>query len=106
MPPATLSAGASRTRASAEHHILDLAAAETAQAIRGGPEFDMPGHAQSWFVGYPELASGPGPYSIERRFGIFDPVMDPTRTSTYEFIDRFLGEMAGIFPDPYMHIGG
>jgi len=70
------------------------------------PEFDMPGHAQSWFVGYPELASGPGPYSIERHFGIFDPVMDPTRASTYHFIDQFIGEMSGIFPDPYMHIGG
>jgi hexosaminidase len=77
-----------------------------ARGIRVVPEFDIPGHAQSWFVGYPELASGPGPYSIERHFGIFDPVMDPTRRGTYEFIDRFLGEMAGIFPDPYMHIGG
>ena len=77
-----------------------------ARGIRVVPEFDIPGHAQSWFVGYPELASGPGPYSIERHFGIFDPVMDPTRTSTYKFIDRFIGEMAGIFPDPYMHIGG
>ena len=77
-----------------------------ARGIRVVPEFDIPGHAQSWFVGYPELASGPGPYSIEREFGIFDPVMDPTRRSTYEFIDRLLGEMAGIFPDPYMHIGG
>ncbi len=77
-----------------------------ARGIRVVPEFDIPGHTQSWFVGYPELASGPGPYSIERHFGIFDPVMDPTRKSTYEFIDRFIGEMAGIFPDPYMHIGG
>jgi hexosaminidase len=77
-----------------------------ARGIRVVPEFDMPGHAQSWFVGYPELASGPGPYSIERQFGIFDPVMDPTRTSTYKFIDQFIGEMAGIFPDPYLHIGG
>jgi hexosaminidase len=77
-----------------------------ARGIRVVPEFDIPGHAQSWFVGYPELASGPGPYSIERHFGIFDPVMDPTRTGTYKFIDQFIGEMAGIFPDPYMHIGG
>jgi hexosaminidase len=77
-----------------------------ARGIRVVPEFDMPGHAQSWFVGYPELASGPGPYSIERHFGIFDPVMDPTRAGTYKFIDQFIAEMAGIFPDPYMHIGG
>jgi hexosaminidase len=26
------------------------------------PEFDMPGHTQAWFAGYPELASAPGPY--------------------------------------------
>jgi hexosaminidase len=66
----------------------------------------MPGHTKSWFVGYPELASAPGPYTIRREFGVEDAAMDPTRESTYAFIDRFIGEMAQIFPDPYMHIGG
>src|SRR3984957_113623 len=89
-----------------QEQAREIVAYARARGIRVVPEFDIPGHAQSWFVGYPELASGPGPYSTERQFGIFDPVMDPTRRSTYEFIDRFLGEMAGIFPDPYMHIGG
>jgi hexosaminidase len=74
--------------------------------IRVVPEFDMPGHTTSWVVGYPELASGPGPFSIERHFGVFNPVLDPTRESTYTFLDQFVGEMATIFPDPYMHIGG
>ena len=74
--------------------------------IRVVPEFDMPGHTTSWAVGYPELASGPGPFSIERHFGVFDVVMDPTRESTYTFLDQFVAEMATIFPDPYMHIGG
>ncbi|MGB6134105.1 MAG: family 20 glycosylhydrolase [Acidobacteriaceae bacterium] len=74
--------------------------------IRVVPEFDMPGHSTSWVVGYPDLASAPGPFSIERHFGVFDPVLDPTRDSTYEFLDKFIGEMAGIFPDEYMHIGG
>ncbi len=32
--------------------------------------------------------------------------MDPTRDEVYEFIDGFIGEMAGLFPDPYLHIGG
>ena len=32
--------------------------------------------------------------------------MDPTRESTYTFLDKFVGEMADIFPDAYMHIGG
>ena len=74
--------------------------------IRVVPEFDMPGHTTSWAVGYPELASAPGPFSIERHFGVFNPVLDPTKESTYQFIDQFVGEMAAIFPDAYMHIGG
>lgn len=76
------------------------------RGIRVVPEFDMPGHTSAWFVGYPDLASAPGPFQIERKFGVFDPVMDPTRESTYKFLDTFIGEMAAIFPDHFMHIGG
>jgi hexosaminidase len=57
-------------------------------------------------VGYPELASGTGPYHIERHWGVFDPAMDPTRESTYKFLDTFFGEMTALFPDAYFHIGG
>ena len=76
------------------------------RGIRVVPEFDIPGHATSWFVGYPELASAPGPYSIERNWGIFRPTMDPSRPQTFAFLDAFIGEMAQLFPDPYFHIGG
>jgi hexosaminidase len=76
------------------------------RGIRVVPEFDMPGHSTAWFVGYPELASAPGPYQIDRAWGIFDAAMDPTRESTYRFLDRFIGEMSHLFPDPYFHIGG
>lgn len=76
------------------------------RGIRVIPEFDMPGHATAWFVGYPDLASGKGPYRIERKWGVFDPAMDPTRETTYEFLDRFIGEMTTLFPDAYFHIGG
>jgi hexosaminidase len=76
------------------------------RGIRVVPEFDMPGHATAWFVGYPELASGAGPYQIERQWGVFDPAMDPTQEETYKFLDTFIGEMAGLFPDQFFHIGG
>ena len=76
------------------------------RGIRVIPEFDMPGHAGAWFVGYPNLASGKGPYEIQRHWGVFDPAMDPTRESTYQFLDLLIGEMAGLFPDQYFHIGG
>src|SRR5580658_10457791 len=69
-------------------------------------QVEMRGHSTAWFVGYPELSSGSGPYQIERRWGIFDPAMDPTRESTYKFMDKFIAEMTNIFPDRYFHIGG
>ena len=76
------------------------------RGIRVVPEFDMPCHTTAWFAGYPDLASGKGPYKIETRWGVFDPAMDPTRESTFEFISKFIGEMTTIFPDAYFHVGG
>ena len=74
--------------------------------IRVVPEFDVPGHTTCWFVGYPELASAPGPFQIERRFGIFEPTLDVSSEHVYTFLEGLLGEMASLFPDPYFHIGG
>jgi len=83
--------------------VIDYAAD---RGIRVMPEFDIPGHSTSWFVAFPELASAPGPYAIERRFGVAQPAFDPSNEKVYAFLDTFLGEMAGLFPDPYLHIGG
>jgi hexosaminidase len=76
------------------------------RGIRVIPEFDIPGHTTSWFVGMPELASAPGPYSVERKWGIFEPTLDPTKEETYRVLDQLIGEMAALFPDRYFHIGG
>lgn len=89
-----------------QDEVRDLIAYAHDRGIRVVPEFDMPGHATAWFVGYPELASGPGPYSIERGWGVFDPAMDPTREQTYKFLEKLIGEMAKLFPDAYFHVGG
>jgi hexosaminidase len=85
-----------------QDEIRDIVAYAHERGIRVVPEFDMPGHSRSWFVGYPELASAPGPYTLENG----DPIMDPTRESTYKFLGKFIGEMAKLFPDAYFHIGG
>jgi hexosaminidase len=84
--------------------IRDLVAYARDRGIRVMPEFDIPAHSRSWFVGYPELASTPGTYKIEP--GGVDTVMDPTQERTYKFLDKFIAEMAKLFPDAYFHIGG
>ena len=76
------------------------------RGIRVVPEFDMPGHSSSWFAGYPEIASTPGPFKIEEEWGVMDPAMDPMNEKTYKFLDTFIGEMTKLFPDHYFHIGG
>ena len=86
--------------------VREVVAYARDRGIRVVPEFDVPGHASSWFVGYPRYASGPGPYAIQRTWGVFDPTFDPTREVVYTFLDRFIGELATLFPDPYWHIGG
>ncbi len=89
-----------------QDQIREVVAYAQDRGIRVMPEFDMPGHTTAWFVGYPELAAAPGPYEITRTWGVMDPCMDPTREETYVFLDRFIGEMATLFPDAYFHIGG
>lgn len=89
-----------------QEQVKEIIAYARDRGIRVVPEFDIPGHSTAWLVGYPELGSAPGPYTIERRPGIFEPALDPTREEVYKFLDTFLGEMAALFPDDYLHIGG
>src|SRR6266513_1156833 len=89
-----------------QDQVREIIAYARDRGIRVMPEFDIPGHSTSWLVAYPEFGSAPGPYKIERGAGIFEPALDPTREQTYKFLDGFLGEMADLFPDSYMHIGG
>lgn len=89
-----------------QEEVRSLVAYARDRGIRVIPEFDIPGHTTSWFAGYPQLASAPGPFQIERKWGIFEPTLDVSREEVYTFLDGLLGEMAALFPDPYFHIGG
>ena len=89
-----------------QDQVREIIAYAHDRGIRVLPEFDIPGHSTAWLVGYPELAAGPGPFAIGRTWGVFDPAMDPTSEQVYTFLDKFIGEMAALFPDAYFHIGG
>jgi hexosaminidase len=89
-----------------QDEIREIVAYAADRGVRVVPEFDVPGHTTAWLVGHPELAAGPGPFLIERKWGVFDPTMDPTRDTVYAFLDAFFGEMVTLFPDEFLHIGG
>jgi hexosaminidase len=71
--------------------LADVVAYAKARAVRVLPEWDVPGHGRWGAV--------PG------IMGCSD-VLDPTADKTYEFLATFLGEMAGIFEEKWMFLGG
>jgi hexosaminidase len=81
-----------------QDEVREIIAYARDRGIRVVPEFDMPCHTTSWFLGYPDLASGQDPSQSS--------AIDPTRESTYKFLAGFIGEMAALFPDSYFHTGG
>lgn len=74
--------------------------------IRVVPEFDVPGHASTIVLAYLELGSGTKLNKIERKWGVFKPLLDPSNPKVYEFIDEVVAELVDLFPDDYLHIGG
>ena len=89
-----------------QDEVKEIVEYATERGVRIVPEFDMPGHSTTWMIGYPELASAPGPYQVEHTNGVKNAAIDPTRESTYHFLDSFIEEMTTLFPDEYIHIGG
>jgi hexosaminidase len=89
-----------------QEQVRDIVRYAADRGVRVVPEFDMPGHTGAWLVGYPWLSSGKGPFEIGRTWGVYDPVINPTNEKVYAFLERLIGEMAGLFPGAYFHIGG
>ena len=86
--------------------VREVVAYAAARGIRVVPELDMPSHTTSWIVAYPRLASNDSVYAPYTRWNTTNVAIDPTRETTYTFLDSLLTEMTALFPDPYFHAGG
>ena len=83
------------------------------------PEIDVPGHSMSAIAAYPELSCTKDPdtkvnpgssFSEWYNDGTFkmliDNTLNPSDEKVYEFLDKVFTEMAVLFPNPYIHVGG
>jgi len=82
--------------------IREIVAYAADRGIRIVPEFDVPGHSRAIVEAYPAV----GTVSKTEFLGMPAVALNPASETTYEFLERLFGEMAGLFPDPHFHVGG
>jgi len=83
------------------------------------PEVDVPGHSMAAIASYPELSCTKDPntkvnpgsnFSEWYKDGTFkmmvDNTLNPSDEKVYEFLDKVFTEVAALFPNPYIHVGG
>jgi len=66
------------------------------------PEVDMPGHVSAFLRMHPELNTDRNDAEHARRATWLDPELP----ATFTLAEEVLAGVAGIFPSPYLHIGG
>jgi hexosaminidase len=83
------------------------------------PEIDVPGHSLAAIAAYPELSCTKDPNArvnpgtaFSEWYGngtfrmLVDNTLNPSDERVYEFLDKVFTEVAELFPNPYIHVGG
>jgi hexosaminidase len=70
------------------------------------PEVDVPAHSRAAIVAYPELLCTGDPFKFKSAQDVRGNVLCPSQELTYKFLEGVFGELADLFPGPYIHVGG
>jgi hexosaminidase len=102
-----------------QNDIRDIIKYAAERNIKIIPEIDIPGHSMAAIAAYPELSCSkdqntkvnPGSsFSDWYGNGTFkmnlDNTLNPSDEKVYEFLDKVFTEVAALFPNQYIHVGG
>ena len=101
-----------------QNDIREVIAYAHARNVTIVPEIDVPGHSMAALAAYPELSCtkapvhvNPGtPFSEWYGNGTFkmkvENTLNPSDENVYAFLDKIFTEVAALFPNPYIHVGG
>jgi hexosaminidase len=82
--------------------VRELVAYAQARSVTIVPEIEMPGHSGAALSAYPQYSCFGGPYDRDSGpMGIYCPGND----AAFAFLENVLGEVMGLFPGKYIHIG-
>ncbi|MEU8917199.1 beta-N-acetylhexosaminidase [Streptomyces nigrescens] len=89
--------------------IREIVAYAAQRHITVVPEIDVPGHSQAAIAAYPELGNtdviDTTSLKVWDTWGVNPNVLAPT-DNTLRFYEHVLEEVLGLFPSPFVHIGG
>jgi len=101
-----------------QEQIRDVVAYAADRNITILPEIDVPGHSMALLAAYPEFSTkkelkfvNPGS-KFANWFGdgkfemLIENTLNPADEAVYAFLDMVFGEVAGLFPGEYIHMGG
>jgi len=74
--------------------------------IRVVPELDVPGHTTSWLSAHPEWGGVDEARPPSKRFAPHAACLDPSREDVYAALAQLFDDVARVFPDRCVHIGG
>ena len=92
-----------------QEDVKEVLAYAAKRYVRVIPEIDVPGHSVAALVAYPELSCMKAPDAVNvgnKFYGEDENTLCIGKDYTFEFMDKVLTEVAALFPDEYVHIGG
>jgi len=70
------------------------------------PEIDVPGHAMAIALSYPQVLPKTDKETGKGVHNLSGNVLSVVNPDVYRMLDDIFGEIAGLFPSPYIHVGG